>query len=111
MFFVFINKITEIIHTNITDGNVNVEILSEMLNLSRTQLYRKIKALTNQSAYDFIATIRLKKAAELLLTTNDSVANIAFKVGYTEPGNFARVFAKQYGCTPKEYSNTIREER
>jgi len=100
----FLDRITEIINENMSDGNINVEILSERLKMSRAQLYRKIKALTNQTAYDFITTIRLKQAAELLLTSDLPIAEVAFRVGYPEPGNFARVFAKLYGQSPREFS-------
>jgi AraC-like DNA-binding protein len=105
----FITNVVSMINENIADSNINVELLADQMSMSRSQLYRKIKALTNQSAHEFITTIRLKKAAEMLLTSNLSIADIAFQVGYPEPGNFARVFVKQYGQTPKDYTKIMKD--
>jgi AraC-like DNA-binding protein len=72
--------------------------------LSRTQLYRKIKALTDQSVHEFVTTIRLNKAARLLLEKHNTVAEIAFMVGYSDSTSFSRIFQKQFKQTPKKYS-------
>lgn len=100
----FLSKVTVLIETNLANENFDVEWLASEMFLGRTQLYRKIKALTNQSAQEFITTIRLNKAAEMLLEGKLAVGEIAFMVGYTDPTSFSRVFQKQFGLTPKKYS-------
>lgn len=100
----FLSKATALIDANLSNENFDVEWLASEMFLGRTQLYRKIKALTNQSAQEFITTIRLNKAAEMLLQGKLAVGEIAFMVGYTDPTSFGRVFQKQFGLTPKKYS-------
>lgn len=100
----FMDKLAEMIRQKMADPGFSVESAAETLCLSRTQLYRKVKALTGQSVTEFAATIRLNKACELLLEGEFSVADIAFKVGYPEPASFSRAFKKQFGQPPKKYS-------
>lgn len=100
----FLAKATGLIEANLANENFDVEWLASEMFLGRTQLYRKIKALTNQSTQEFITTIRLNKAAEMLLEGKLAVGEIAFRVGYTDPTSFGRVFQKQFGLTPKKYS-------
>jgi len=100
----FLSKATSLIEANFGNENFDVEWLASEMFLGRTQLYRKIKALTNQSVQEFITTIRLNKAAEMLLEEKFSVAEIAFQIGYSDSTSFSRVFQKQFGLTPKKYS-------
>ncbi|WP_367284684.1 hybrid sensor histidine kinase/response regulator transcription factor [Arcicella rosea] len=104
----FVTKVYHLIESNLLDTNLNVEWLADQLSLSRTQLYRKIKALTNQSVHDFITTIRLKKASEYL-QENHTVAEISYMVGYSDPTTFSRAFQKQFGQTPKKYSQNSKQ--
>ncbi|HUP10634.1 MAG TPA: helix-turn-helix transcriptional regulator, partial [Niastella sp.] len=85
------------------------EWLASQLLLSRTQLYRKIKALTDQSVHEFVTTIRLNKAAQLLLEGQHTVAEIAFMVGYADSTSFSRMFQKQFKQTPKKFAQQGRE--
>ncbi|MFT4032563.1 MAG: two-component regulator propeller domain-containing protein [Siphonobacter sp.] len=104
----FVSKATKLIEDNLTNGNFNAEWLAEQLSLSRTQLFRKIKALTNQSVHEFVTTIRLNKAATFLLESQLTVAEIAFLVGYADSTIFGRNFQKQFGQTPKKFSQQIK---
>lgn len=100
----FLAKATGLVEDHMADGEVNVEWLAGQLFMSRTQLYRKIKAVTNQSVHEFVTGIRLHKAAEMLLQNQHSVTEIAFMVGYADATSFSRMFQKQYGITPKKYT-------
>ena len=71
--------------------------------MGRTQLYKKVKSLTNQSINDFIQTIRLKRAVQLLMQTNKTVSEIAYEVGFNYPEYFTKCFKKQFGVIPSEY--------
>jgi DNA-binding response OmpR family regulator len=100
----FLAKATSLIEENISNEAFNVEWLSAQMYLSRSQLYRKIKALTNQSVQDFVNTIRLNKAAALLVEGGLSVSEIAFRAGYSDSTTFGRSFQKLFGETPKKFS-------
>ena len=71
--------------------------------MSRMQLYRKLKALTGQSANEFIRTIRLKRAAQMLEQNQLTIAEITYEVGFNDLQYFRECFKKQFGATPSEY--------
>lgn len=100
---VFIDKLTSIIEKNISDENFSVEILSEEIGLSRSQLHRKVKAITNQSPSEFIRDFRLQRAAELLKQDAGNIAEIAYLVGFNSQAYFTKVFQELYHQTPLEY--------
>jgi AraC-like DNA-binding protein len=81
---------------------LGVEFLAEELFLSRSQLYRKIKALTGQTANEFIRKIRLLKSKELIENGYDSIGEIGFKVGFSSPSYFTKCFKAEFGVLPTE---------
>ena len=72
--------------------------------MSRMQLYRKLKALTGQSANEFIRTIRLKRAAQLMEQNQLTIAEITYEVGFNDLQYFRECFKKYFGVTPSEYA-------
>lgn len=104
----FMDKIIGIIQENISDENFNVERLAETMFMSRSNLLRKIKALTNLSAVDFIRLIRLKRAAELILEGKYRMGEICIMVGINSASYFSKQFQKQFGLTPKEFEQQNR---
>ena len=78
--------------------------------MSRVTLYRKIKALTNQTAVEFIRSIRLKRAAQLLEQNKLHVSEVAYMVGFIDIDYFRRCFKDQFGHTPKEYASFTSEK-
>lgn len=101
----FLEKVVTIIIGNITDPDFGVEKLSELVFMSRSNLHRKIKALTDLTPTDFIRVIRLKKAAELIHERKYRVNEVCYLVGINSPSYFNKLFQKQFNITPKEYSN------
>lgn len=99
----FLRRFTQYVETHYEDQNLTVESLSEEFGLSRVQLYRKVKALLDESVNDYIQHVRLKKASQLLLEGELTVAEIAYKVGYSSPGYFSTAFKGKYACSPSEY--------
>ena len=93
----------------ISEPEFNIDMLADKMGLNRRQLSQKVKALMGQTVNEFVKTVRLNKAAELLLTTEDTVSEIAYKLGYTAPANFSRSFSKQFGKTPTEYVASFEE--
>jgi signal transduction histidine kinase/ligand-binding sensor domain-containing protein/DNA-binding response OmpR family regulator len=100
---IFLNKVMTLIHGNMEDGNFDPDKLAEYLKMSRSQLYRKIKALTNRTVHDFITMVRMNKALEYLINGEYSISETAYKVGYSLPTNFTRTFTKQFGVSPSGY--------
>ena len=72
--------------------------------MSRAQLHRKIRAITNQSTSEFVRTFRLQRAADLIKQNAGNMAEIAYKVGFNSQAYFTKSFQEFYGCTPKEFS-------
>lgn len=103
-----INKIIGIIEENITDSNFGVERLSEITNMSRSSLHRKIKALSGTSPTDFIRLIRLKKASELIVEGHYRTGEVCYIVGINSPSYFIKLFQKQFNMTPKEFEKQQR---
>ncbi len=98
----FITKVLEYINKNIADENLNVEQLAGDLFLSRSQLYRKIKSLTGQTANEFLRTIRLEKAKDLIENGDVSISEVCYKVGFSSPSYFTRCFKSHFGILPTE---------
>lgn len=99
----FLEKLNSLIQEHISDPDLDVEKLAQMMYMSRPTLYRKIKAISDLTPNDLINISRLKKAAELLLLGQYKIYEIAFMVGYNSQTHFGRNFQKQFGSTPTEY--------
>jgi DNA-binding response OmpR family regulator len=103
----FLQKLMQVLDESIADSTFGVEQLGQELAMSRMQLFRKLKALTNQSPGEFIRSLRLQRGAELLAKGAGTVAEVAFLVGFNDPSYFTKCFQKQYGKTPSEYIESI----
>ncbi|WP_431241210.1 hybrid sensor histidine kinase/response regulator transcription factor [Flavobacterium sp. P21] len=99
----FLKKLDDEILKNITDPDLSVESLAEIMNMSRSTLYRKIKDLSNLSPNELINLVRLKRAAELLLNENYKMYEIAEMVGYKSQTSFGRNFQKHFSMSPSDY--------
>ncbi|MBN9300029.1 MAG: response regulator [Filimonas sp.] len=99
----FLERVIQLIHEHIDDPDFGVDMLSRKVAMSQPILYKKIKAVTNMSVNEFVKSLRLKKAAELLLQKNMTVYEVAYAVGYNDRKYFSREFKKQFGKTPSEY--------
>lgn len=104
----FLKKLDDEILKNITDQDLSVESLAEIMNMSRSTLYRKIKDITNLSPNELINIVRLKRAAELLLNENYKMYEIAEMVGYKSQTSFGRNFQKHFNMSPSDYIQTNR---
>jgi YesN/AraC family two-component response regulator len=100
---IFIKLALEGVERNISDVDYSVDDLSRDVGMSRTQLYRKLKALTGQSANEFIRSLRLKRAAQLLNQNQLTIAEVTNRVGFTDLQYFRDCFKKLFGVIPSEY--------
>lgn len=101
---IFIEKAISIVENNFGNEQFKVEGFAGELNMSQSQLNRKLQALTDQTAIQFIVAVKLRHAAKLLKNKNDiSIAEISYLVGYNDQAYFTRVFKKQFGVSPSEF--------
>jgi signal transduction histidine kinase/ligand-binding sensor domain-containing protein/DNA-binding response OmpR family regulator len=100
----FISKAYSILEKNYAEHQFSVEQFAQEMFVSQSLLYKKIKALTDLNISDFINTYKLKKAVDLIKTTNDPISDIAYKVGFNDPKYFSRIFKKFYGMSPSDFS-------
>jgi signal transduction histidine kinase/DNA-binding response OmpR family regulator len=99
----FLRKTLSVIEKNIADSKFSVHKLAEDVGVSRSLLHKKLIAIADVSANDFITSIRLKKSALLLMEGKMNVSEIAFSLGFNDPKYFSRCFKKQFGKPPTEY--------
>lgn len=99
----FIRTAITIIERHIMESDFSVDKLSREIGMSRSNLYLKLKAITGESATDFIKRIRFKKAVELLETRRYTVAQVAYMSGFNSPSYFSTSFKQYYNCMPTEY--------
>jgi DNA-binding response OmpR family regulator len=100
----FLSRVLAVIEQGMSDPDFDVERLGREVGLSRSQLHRKLRALTNQPPTLLIRSIRLQRAAELLKQDAGSIGEVAWRVGFSSQAYFAKCFREQFGHAPKEYS-------
>jgi len=102
----FLQKAAEAVMQNLDNPEYGIENLCADLGMSRMNMYRKFQGATAQTPSEFIRTIRLRRGAEMLLSTDRSVAEVAYAVGFTSPQYFTKCFKEDYGTTPKKFKNS-----
>ena len=102
---VFITRFKEAVEARLDDSDVSVEDLAADMNLSRVQLYRKVKAITGSSPVELLRTARLNRGYQLLLTTDLSISEVAYQVGFTAPSYFTKCFKEEFGLLPGDLKN------
>lgn len=103
----FIEKIFSLINENLDKSELDVQFIADHMNIGRTNLHNKVKMLMHMNTTEFINTIRLNKAKELMLNNNLTLSEIAYKVGYSDSAYFTRIFKKTTGKTPGEYRKSL----
>ena len=101
----FLSEVVDIIKSNITNSEFSINLISDKTGLSRSNLFRKLKGLTNMSPVDLVIKIKLNHASELLKANNSiRISDVAYASGFNNPKYFSTLFKKHYGKSPKEYS-------
>lgn len=99
----FIEKLDALIDKHLSDPELTVEQLGEYIGLSRVQLYRKTKALSGYSPNELLRNARLKRAASLLASTEKTIAEITYEVGFTSPSYFTKCYKEYFGENPTDF--------
>ncbi|MGC3945437.1 MAG: two-component regulator propeller domain-containing protein [Chryseolinea sp.] len=104
----FLERVKNIVLERLSDPQLGVESLSDDIGLSRSQLFRKISALTGLSVVELIRKIRLQRAAQLLEKNWGPVTQVAYEVGFSNPSYFTKCFREEFGRLPSEYGVELR---
>lgn len=103
----FVRQLNQQIKTNLDNTNFSVENLADALNISRVQLYRKVKAMLGINVSDYISNYRLEKAKSMLESTNYSISEIGYATGFSSPNYFSTAFKGKFGVTPGAYKKSL----
>ena len=103
----FLRRLYDYIDQNLSDPDLNINLLCRELCMSRTSFYRKVKDLTNLTPYDMLRIFRLNRSAELLRSRRYSLGEIADLTGFSTHSHFSTLFRKHFGMTPTEYLHSI----
>ena len=102
----FLKKAVSIVEIYLADTDFSQEKFCAEIGMSKASLYRKINSLTNQSINEFVRNIRLKKAAKILRSGKQfHIAELGYRVGFSEPSYFTKKFRELFGMTPKAYNS------
>lgn len=106
----FMEKFHKIIEDNLSDSSLNVDEIGKNIGLSRIQLYRKVKSLTNYAPNELVRIIRLKTAEKLIIGSEKSISEIAYETGFSSPSYFTKCFKEYFNENPTEYLSKKREK-
>lgn len=98
----FVSRFRSLVEERMKDSGLNVEDLGHEMGMSRVQLYRKLKSLTNHSPNELLRRIRLHRASSLLMTTGMTVSEVAYEVGFSSPSYFTKCYKEEFGESPTE---------
>ena len=99
----FVEKLQQLMEDHLSDPELSVESLGEKIGMSRVQLYRKTKALTGHSPNELLRMLRLKKAASLLASTEKTIAEVTYEVGFSSPSYFTKCYKEYFGENPTDF--------
>ncbi|GAA4279621.1 hybrid sensor histidine kinase/response regulator transcription factor [Gaetbulibacter aestuarii] len=102
----FINSAMKVVEENLMNDDLNRDFLAEKMATSPSTLYRKIKSLTDQDTTEFIRSIRLKRAAQMILKKQDNIGSIGYAVGFNDLKYFRKCFKEQFGVTPSKFKKS-----
>lgn len=98
----FISRFKEVVDARLAESELSIEDLAAEMNLSRVQLYRKVKSISNSSPVELLRKARLQRGYQLLLTTDKTISEVAYAVGFTAPSYFSKCFKEEFGFLPGE---------
>ena len=106
----FIDRLVQIIESQLVNPELDVEFLCNEIYMSKTKLYQKIKSITGQSIAEFVRTFRLKKAIQIMTHEDVLLTEVTYRVGFLDASYFSRVFKKEYGKTPTQFLQDIKKQ-
>jgi AraC-like DNA-binding protein len=107
----FLDKMISIITENLINSDLDIEFLCSEMGISRTKLYQKIKTISGQSIGEFIRTIRLRKAIEIMSHEDVLLTEVMYRVGIQTQSYFTKAFKKEFGKTPSQFLQDINKRK
>ncbi len=107
----FLRKVNNLIIANLQNPKLDTHFLSECMSMSRTQLFRRLKPIIKESAGDYIRTLRLQKAKELLESTDLRINEVAYQTGFETASHFTRAFTQRFGINPSSFLKKEKQQR
>ena len=98
-----LNRILAVVNANLSNSDLNIDMICSEVGISRVHLHRKMKELTNQTPHDFIRNLRMKQAARLLSRKGQNITEVMYRCGFNSTTSFSTMFKKMYGLSPREY--------
>ena len=98
----FLDRVISVINEHISEEEFSIEEFGKDVGMSRSQMHRKLKALTGKSTSLYLRTVRLAKAKELIEQKRSSISEISYQVGFSSPAYFSRCFKEEFGFSPSE---------
>ena len=103
-------RVMATVNKHLNNSDLSVDMIAEEVGISRVHLHRKMKELTGQTPHDFIRSIRLKQAANLLSTRNMNITEVVYACGFSNAASFSTMFKNVYGMSPREYMRSQQKE-
>jgi signal transduction histidine kinase/ligand-binding sensor domain-containing protein/DNA-binding response OmpR family regulator len=107
----FLRKAVEVVEKYMSEPDLDIELFSSEVGVSRMQLYRKLEALTSMTVKEFIRDIRLRRAAQLLEQDKITISEVVYAVGFRDLAHFRKCFKDVYGMSPSSYLEKVRNEK
>ncbi len=101
----FMNRIMLVIDEHLAEEEFSIEEFGKDVGMSRSQMHRKLKALTGKSASLYLRTVRLAKAKQMIAEKKGNISEISYQVGFSSPAYFSRCFKEEFGHAPSEINN------
>lgn len=99
----FIKKVCSVLDENLSESDISIEKVSQVVGLSRIHMYRKIKEITGYSPSEFFKNYKVKKSLPLLAAKNLTISEIAYRCGFTSPSYYSKCFKEVLNISPTEY--------
>lgn len=106
----FLHSIYDLVRANLTKTDFNINELAEVLNMSRSLVYKKVKMLTGLSPVEYVRSLRMQEAAKLLRTHQYKVFEVVYMVGFSDLKYFRKCFAKEFGVSPSDYIKQVESQ-
>jgi DNA-binding response OmpR family regulator len=106
----FMDRVIRIVESHLVNPDFDIGVLCRELSMSRTRVYQKIRSLSGQSIGDFVRTIRLRKAREIMTHEDVSLAEVMYRIGIQTQSYFTKAFKKEFGKTPSQFIQQVRKD-
>ena len=106
----FLHSIYDLLKANLTKTDFNINELADVLNMSRSLVYKKVKMLTGLSPVEYVRSLRMQEAAKLLRTHQYKIFEVVYMVGFSDLKYFRKCFAREFGVSPSDYMKQIESQ-